>query len=313
MCSACDPTMPFQCDAGRDDSPAAAPTRRSLLKSGAAAVAGGAAAPLARARALAQGGAAADPELARLQSAASHRAQGRRRVDPRSPGRRFRPGGPADRGWQDPRDPAEYRAADERRGGRRHEPHHHSGLRRHPQPFTRASSATSCRTGCSIPITTANPDHADAGLRRDDAYAGVLLSALGFIDMGTTAIVDISQCSHTPEHSDAMIRALSETGIRAVYSYHRGAGHAHQYPQDIKRLQKTYFSSKDQLLTLALTTNLSENIYSLARDVGVQVGRSISSARTSTEQVQELAGQADAAGRRIHPLHRNQCGRPGTS
>ena len=35
----------------------------------------------------------------------------------------------------------------------------------------------------------------------DDAYAGVLLSALGFIEMGTTAIVDISQCSHTPEHS----------------------------------------------------------------------------------------------------------------
>jgi 5-methylthioadenosine/S-adenosylhomocysteine deaminase len=105
----------------------------------------------------------------------------------------------------------------------------------------------------------------------DDAYAGVLLSALGFIDMGTTAIVDISQCSHTPEHSDAMIRALNDAGIRAVYSYHRGAGDKHQYPQDIKRLQKTYFSSKDQLLTLALTANLNANVYSLAREIGVQV------------------------------------------
>ena len=105
----------------------------------------------------------------------------------------------------------------------------------------------------------------------DDAYAGVLLSALGFIEMGTTAVVDISQCSHTPEHSDAMIRAFQEAGIRAVYSYHRGAGDKHQYPQDIKRLQKTHFSSKDQLLTLALTTSLSETMYTLAREVGVQV------------------------------------------
>jgi cytosine/adenosine deaminase-related metal-dependent hydrolase len=105
----------------------------------------------------------------------------------------------------------------------------------------------------------------------DDAYAGVLLSALGFIEMGTTAIVDISQCSHTPEHSDAMIRAFQEAGIRAVYSYHRGAGDKHQYPQDIKRLQKTHFNSKDQLLTLALTANLNANVYSLAREAGVQV------------------------------------------
>ena len=104
-----------------------------------------------------------------------------------------------------------------------------------------------------------------------DAYAGMLVTALGFIDMGTTAIVDISQVSHTPEHSDACIRALQESGIRAVFSYHRGAGPAAQYPQDIKRLQRTYFSSKDQLLTLALTANLNANVFALAREVGVPI------------------------------------------
>jgi 5-methylthioadenosine/S-adenosylhomocysteine deaminase len=104
-----------------------------------------------------------------------------------------------------------------------------------------------------------------------DAYAGVLVTALGMIDMGTTAVVDISQVSHTPEHSDACIRALQESGIRAVYAYHRGAGPAAQYPQDIKRLQRTYFSSKDQLLTLALTANLNANVFALAREVGVPV------------------------------------------
>ena len=58
----------------------------------------------------------------------------------------------------------------------------------------------------------------------DDVYAGVLITALGFIEMGTTAIIDLSQISHTPEHSDAAIRALQESGIRAVYGYSRGAG-----------------------------------------------------------------------------------------
>ena len=99
----------------------------------------------------------------------------------------------------------------------------------------------------------------------------MLVTALGFIDMGTTAIVDISQVSHTPEHSDACIRALQDSGIRAVFAYHRGAGPAAQYPQDIKRLQRTYFSSKDQLLTLALTANLNANVFALAREVGVPI------------------------------------------
>src|SRR5262252_4695097 len=120
-----------------------------------------------------------------------------------------------------------------------------------------------------------------------DAYAGVLISALGFIDVGTTAIVDISQCSHTPEHSDAMIRALQEAGIRAVHSYHRGAGPAHQYPQDIKRLQRTYFNSKDQLVTLALTANLNAPVYSLAREVGVPVVQHLVG-RDLNKQVQDL-------------------------
>lgn len=102
-----------------------------------------------------------------------------------------------------------------------------------------------------------------------DVYAGVLMTALGFIDMGTTAIIDLSQISHTPEHSDACIRALQESGIRAVYGYSRGAGPAMQWPQDLGRIQRTYFSSKDQLLTLALGASLDAKVVQAARDVGV--------------------------------------------
>jgi 5-methylthioadenosine/S-adenosylhomocysteine deaminase len=103
-----------------------------------------------------------------------------------------------------------------------------------------------------------------------DAYAGVLVTALGLIDMGTTTMVDISQVAHTPEHSDANIRALQDSGMRAVFAYSRGAGPQAQYPQDIARLARTYFSSRDQLLTLALATSVDPKTFMAAREAGVQ-------------------------------------------
>jgi cytosine/adenosine deaminase-related metal-dependent hydrolase len=103
----------------------------------------------------------------------------------------------------------------------------------------------------------------------EEVYAGVLITALGFIDMGTTAIVDLSQISHTPEHSDACIKALQDSGIRAVYGYSRGAGAKQQWPQDIGRIQKRYFSSQDQLLTLALGASLDVKVLQAARAAGV--------------------------------------------
>jgi len=102
-----------------------------------------------------------------------------------------------------------------------------------------------------------------------DVHAGVLMTALGMIDTGTTAMVDLSQISHTPEHSDACIAALREAGIRAVFGYSRGIGPASRYPQDIGRLQRTYFSSTDQLLTLALGVALDPQVFAAARAAGV--------------------------------------------
>ena len=90
------------------------------------------------------------------------------------------------------------------------------------------------------------------------------------IDMGTTTAVDTSQVSHTPEHSDACIRALQESGIRAVYAYWRGSGSDAKYPYDIVRLQRSYFSSQDQLLTLAMGSSLDPKIFAYAREVGVR-------------------------------------------
>jgi 5-methylthioadenosine/S-adenosylhomocysteine deaminase len=99
--------------------------------------------------------------------------------------------------------------------------------------------------------------------RPEDVYIGNLVSALGAIDAGITNILDYSHISNTPQHTDAAIAALKDSGIRAVYGFGPpelgetplSEDKRHRYPDDLKRLRKQYFSTDDQLLTLALAAD----------------------------------------------------------
>jgi cytosine/adenosine deaminase-related metal-dependent hydrolase len=88
--------------------------------------------------------------------------------------------------------------------------------------------------------------------RAQDAYIAELVSSLSQLDAGVTTVVDTSQVAHTPEHSDAVIQGLQDAGRRAMFVYSPGAGPGSIYPNDLQRLQSQYFSSTDQLLTLAM-------------------------------------------------------------
>jgi cytosine/adenosine deaminase-related metal-dependent hydrolase len=138
-----------------------------------------------------------------------------------------------------------------------------------------------------------------------DVYAGELTTALGMIDMGTTTIVDIAQISHTPEHSDACIHGLQDSGIRAVHAYSRGSGPRTQYPQDIARLKRTYFNTKDQLLTLAMATSVEPATFRAAREAGVQAVLHI---RVNSAPLLELgrAGLIKPGDEFIHCAHLNE-------
>jgi 5-methylthioadenosine/S-adenosylhomocysteine deaminase len=118
----------------------------------------------------------------------------------------------------------------------------------------------------------------------DDVYAGDLLSALGAIDSGVTCILDWSHIHNTPDHSDAAVKALSESGVRAVFAYGNPQNETgrywemkgHKYPEDIGRLRKQYFSSEDQLLTLFMAApsgapELILPVFKAARDVGARI------------------------------------------
>ena len=138
--------------------------------------------------------------------------------------------------------------------------------------------------------------------RPEDVHAGVLATALAMLDMGTTSIVDLSQISHSPEHSDANIAALRDAGIRAVFAYSRGASPGTQYPQDIGRLQRSYFSTRDQLLTLAMAVSTDPSTFMAARTAGVQAVLHI---RINSEPLLALgrAGLLRAGDEFIHCAH----------
>ena len=124
-------------------------------------------------------------------------------------------------------------------------------------------------------------------LTPDEVYLGDLLAAVSAMNSGITTILDWSHINATPAHSDAAIHALGDAGIRAVYGYGPNFGVTpawydnldKPYPGDIRRLRKQYFSSPDQLLTLALAAAgpefapvpAAEIEWKTAREVGARI------------------------------------------
>ena len=105
--------------------------------------------------------------------------------------------------------------------------------------------------------------------RPEDAYAGNLVSALGAIDAGVTTLLDWSHIQASPAHTDAVVQALNDSGLRAVFAYGFpwwGKWEERQ-PSWFVRAASQHFSTKDQLLTLALAAPGPEFVdFEVARD-----------------------------------------------
>ncbi len=117
--------------------------------------------------------------------------------------------------------------------------------------------------------------------RPEDAYVGNLVGLYGAIDAGVTTILDWSHIQATREHGDAVIKALQESGIRAVFAYGYPAWKEPDPQQDtwVREIAKQYFSSKDQLLTFALapqgpeftSLEVAKANWSLARELNARI------------------------------------------
>jgi 5-methylthioadenosine/S-adenosylhomocysteine deaminase len=116
--------------------------------------------------------------------------------------------------------------------------------------------------------------------RPQDVYISELFGGLSQLDDGVTTVHDVSQIHHTPQHSDAAIQALFDTGRRAAFGYFEGAGTNppnYAYPQDAFRIQKQFFSSSDQLVHMIMggEVYLGTPIYTQSWQIGRQLGLQI--------------------------------------
>src|SRR3954453_14345643 len=124
--------------------------------------------------------------------------------------------------------------------------------------------------------------------RPEDVYASNLAGALECLNAGITTLVDWSHINNTPEHPDAGIAGLAESGIRAQYAYGSANLSLADYwfdssiripGDDVRRIRDKYFSSDDQLLTMGLATrgtgfckdDVVASEWELARELGIPI------------------------------------------
>lgn len=120
----------------------------------------------------------------------------------------------------------------------------------------------------------------------EDVYAGNLLGALSALDAGTTTLMDWSHVQNSPQHSEAAIAALRDSGIRAVFghgwplvdlgSWLGGSDRPHT--EDVRRIRERLLADDDALVTLALaargpelaTLAATQADLKMARDLGIR-------------------------------------------
>jgi len=117
--------------------------------------------------------------------------------------------------------------------------------------------------------------------RPEDVYISELFGSLSQLDDGVTTVLDISQIHHSPEHSDAAIQGIMDSGRRAAFGYFESAGGVagNVYPQDAIRIKQQWFSSSDQLVTMIMGGEIYlpgyEKAWQIGRSLGLQVAAHI--------------------------------------
>src|SRR5438309_2319408 len=124
--------------------------------------------------------------------------------------------------------------------------------------------------------------------RPEDVYISELFGGLAQLDDGVTTVHDVSQIHHSPQHSDAAIQALFDTGRRAAFGFFESAGAAvigtnpnNQYPQDAPRIKQQFFSSSDQLVHMIMGGEVylgdasTQQSWTIGRQLGLQIAAHI--------------------------------------
>jgi cytosine/adenosine deaminase-related metal-dependent hydrolase len=98
----------------------------------------------------------------------------------------------------------------------------------------------------------------------EDLYIALRLGLAEALNAGVTQVFDWNHNINSPEHADETVRAHRDSGARVVFGYGQGSPDWNTFldpaigvsipppNEDIARVQSQYYSSSDQLTTLAL-------------------------------------------------------------
>jgi cytosine/adenosine deaminase-related metal-dependent hydrolase len=129
--------------------------------------------------------------------------------------------------------------------------------------------------------------------RPDDVHSATQWGALECINAGITTLVDWAHIMNTPEHADASVRALQDTGIRSVFAYgfpntslvdwwfgpdYTGSVLTSD-GDDARRLRAQYFNSDEGRITMGLATrgpgfckpDVVRHDWELAKELGINI------------------------------------------
>lgn len=129
--------------------------------------------------------------------------------------------------------------------------------------------------------------------RPEDVHSATLWGALECLNAGITTLVDWAHIMNTPDHADASVSALTESGIRSVFAYgfpntslvdwwfgpdYTGSVLTSD-GDEARRIRSQYFSSDDGRVTMGLATrgpgfcqsDVVRHDWELAAELGVNI------------------------------------------
>ncbi len=142
--------------------------------------------------------------------------------------------------------------------------------------------------------------------RPQDVHINILFGSLSQLDAGVTGVLDISQIHHSPEHTDAAVKGLLDSGRRAALGYFEGRGDRAKYPDDARRVKKEHFSSGDQLLTMVMGGEVYlpgyEKAWQIGRELGIPIAAHVLGNFGIPKAIDERI-RAKALGADLHFIH----------
>ncbi|MGY8661124.1 amidohydrolase family protein [Bradyrhizobium sp. UFLA05-109] len=159
--------------------------------------------------------------------------------------------------------------------------------------------------------------------RPDDIYIATLVGALNQINCGTTTLVDWCHNNPTPEHTDAAVRGLIESGIRAAFFHGSpkpepkpGEPHFSEIPhprREVERLLAGPLADRNGLVTLGLailgphyaTLDVATRDFRLARELNLIASMHQGGGPAKTADGWEKLIEAGLVGTNVNIVHGN--------